>query len=310
MRIFSDIKEFDKKGDTAIAIGKFDGIHLGHKKLFEEVFAFKKQGMKTLIFTFASSVMEYLTGVKAPMLTTNKERQEICASLGFDYLVEYPVKPETMNVAPDAFLRDVLCKALGAKAIVSGADLSFGAGGRGDFRLLSDMQSELGYTAVMVEKLTMDGREISSTAVREFVEAGNMEKAESFLGHPYSVYGRVVHGRQLGRRIEMPTININPEENKILPPFGVYESYICLGSTRYAGITNIGIKPTVSDKSKITVETHIFDFDDDLYGENLKIELLHFERPEKRFENVESLKKQMLSDKIKAICFHTEVQRT
>ena len=304
MRIFSDIDRIKIDAETAVAIGKFDGIHRGHMRLFDEVFSYRKKGLKTLIFTFASSVMEYITGQKSPLLTTNEERRELCAELKFDYFVEYPVSARTMNIEPEEFIREVLCKKLRARAIVSGADCSFGAGGRGNFELLKRHSEELGFDAVLVDKVVCDGVEISSTAIRSFVEKGEMEKAEAFLGHPYAIYGKVVHGRALGRTIEMPTVNINPQENKILPPFGVYESYIYLGSERYTGITNIGIKPTVSDKNAVTVETHIMDFSDELYGEKLKIELLHFERAEQRFENVDLLKKQMLSDKIKAVRFH------
>ncbi|MBO6137314.1 MAG: bifunctional riboflavin kinase/FAD synthetase [Lachnospiraceae bacterium] len=304
MRIFSDLDNLRIDSDTAIAMGKFDGIHLGHMRLFDEVFSYRKRGLKTLVFTFASSVMEYLSGRKTPMLTTNEERREICAELKADYLVEYPVNDETMGIDPEVFLKEILVGQLRARAIVSGADCSFGAGGRGNFELLKERSAALGYEAVLVDKVVMDGQEISSTAIRGFVEEGRMEKAESFLGHPYAVYGKVIHGRALGRKIEMPTVNINPEENKILPPFGVYESYVYVGSQRFRGLTNIGIKPTVSDRGAVTVETHIIDFDDDLYGEKLKIELLHFQRAEKKFENVDELKKQMLYDKIKAIRFH------
>lgn len=308
MRIFSDIEKVDIDTDTAIAIGKFDGIHLGHRRLFEEVFAYREKGCKSLVFTFASPVTEYITGQRFPVLTTNEERREICAELKFDYLVEYPVNRETMGIDPGEFLSTVLCKSLRARAIVSGADCSFGAGGRGDFKLLKDKSEELGFDAVLVDKVVKNGMEISSSAIRSFVEEGRMEDAESFLGHPYSIYGRVVHGRALGRTIEMPTVNINPEENKILPPFGVYVSNVYIGSDKFKGITNIGMKPTVSDKRLVTVETHIIDYDDDLYGENLKIELLHFMRHERKFGSVDELKKQMLSDKIKAVRFHKEAE--
>ncbi len=304
MRVFSDIDAVSLDSDTAIAIGKFDGIHIGHKRLFDEVFSYREKGLKTLVFTFASSVMEYVTGRRFPSLTTNEERREICAELKHDYLVEYPVNRETMGIEPERFLSEILVKRLRAKAIVTGPDCSFGAGGRGNFELLKDRSETLGYEAVLVDKVIMDGQEISSTAIRGFVEEGRMERAEKFLGHPYSIYGKVVHGRALGRKIDMPTVNINPEENKILPPFGVYESNIYLGSERFAGLTNIGLKPTVTDKGLVTVETHIIDFDEDLYGEKLKIELLHFERPEKKFDSLNELKKQMLSDKINAIRFH------
>ncbi len=309
MRVFSDIDSLCLDGYTAMAIGKFDGIHLGHKRLFEEVFSYRDKGYKTLIFTFASSVMEYLTGIKAPMLTTNEERRELCADLKFDILVEYPVNKATMNINPGVFLKDILVEKLKAHAIVFGPDLTFGGGGKGNRTLLEKMANELGFEARCVDKVCIDGTEISSTAIREFVEKGQMEKAESFLGHPYAIYGRVVKGRALGRRIEMPTVNINTAPNKILPPFGVYESYIYVGSERYDSLTNIGVKPTVTDERRVVVETHIIDFNDDLYGENLKIELLHFSRPEMRFESVYALKEQMISDKIKAVRFHTGRKR-
>ena len=126
-----------------------------------------------------------------------------------------------------------------------------------------------------------------------------MEYAGQLLGHPYSVDGRVTYGRHLGRTLDMPTVNLEPEPFKLLPPFGVYFSDIIIGTDRYHGITNIGIKPTVTDEGKITVETYIYDFNDDLYGEKLRVELMHFHRSEIKFSDIFELKKQMHDDMLK-----------
>ena len=302
MRIFSDIKEFKAKSGTqkcgtAIAIGKFDGIHRGHQRLLDVVKSYKEQGLATVVFTFDMPLAAYFTGKDAEVLTTNEERREYLEDMEIDYLIEFPVNEKTVSIEPEFFIKDVLVKSLHAKVIAAGSDCSFGKGGRGDLTLLKEMQESLGYETVEVEKVSFEDEIISSTLVRSKVSKGDMEYAQELLGHPYSVSGRVAHGRKLGSSVlSMPTVNIMPESSKLLPPFGVYFSNVVIGTAVYKGITNIGRKPTVSDNEAVGVETYIYDFDDDLYGEQLRIELLHWHREEMKFESLDALKKQMHAD--------------
>ena len=302
MRIFSDVKEFRKKcasvkKGTALAIGKFDGIHLGHQKLLDIVKSYKNKGLATVVFTFDIPMAAFFSGHEVQVLTTNEERREYLAELGIDYLIEFPVNDETINTEPEDFVKDILVRRLNAKIIAAGYDCSFGRGGRGNIELLRSMQKKYGFETVEVEKISYADEIISSTLVRGFVADGNMEMAEKLLGHPYSVGGKVSHGRKLGSAaLAMPTVNIMPASDKLLPPFGVYFSNVIVGSSIYHGITNIGRKPTISDHEAVGVETFIYDFDDDLYGEKLRVDLLHWHREEMKFPGIDALKIQMHKD--------------
>ena len=302
MRIFSDIREFKTKSNTskcgtAVAIGKFDGIHRGHQKLFDVVKSAREKGLKTVVFTFDMPLAAYFTGHEVQVLTTNEERREYLEDMGIDFLIEFPVNDKTVSIEPEFFIKDVLVKSLHARIIAAGSDCSFGKGGRGNLELLEQMETDLGYKTVEVEKVSYDNEIISSTLVRSKVSKGDMEYAKELLAHPYSVSGRVAHGRKLGSSVlSMPTVNIMPDSTKLLPPFGVYFSDVVIGTAVYHGITNIGRKPTVAENDAISVETYIYDFDDDLYGEYLRIELLHWHREEMKFDGLDALKKQMHAD--------------
>jgi len=158
------------------------------------------------------------------------------------------------------------------------------------------MAPELDFELNIINKVCENGREISSTFIREEVEIGNMEHVTKLLGEPYMVIGQVVHGAKLGRKIGMPTINILPQKEKMLPPKGVYYSKTVIGEKEYKSITNIGEKPTVSNDKQIGVETYLYEFDQDVYGKNAIVKLLKFKRPERKFSDLEELKAQMLID--------------
>ena len=162
--------------------------------------------------------------------------------------------------------------------------------------MLRDMAEELGYEVIVVKKIKEDERDISSTFVREEVELGHIEKANHLLGYPYFVCGKVEHGKEIGRTIGIPTINLLPPKEKLLPPFGVYVSKVLIDGKEYHGVTNVGRKPTIAGENPVGVETHILDVAQDLYGKEVKVEFLKFVRPEQKFDSVESLKNQMQQD--------------
>ena len=283
---------------TALTIGKFDGLHLGHLKLFEEVLSKKEMGMNTLCFTFDKPINDFLNGTATNLLTTNAEKEEYLRDLGFDYEFVLPVNEETVAIEPEDFIR-LLCDRMNMKFIAAGPDLSFGKGGAGNVSLLEDNAGKYSYEVSIVKKVKLGEDIISSSLIRQNVQEGKMEIAEAALGRPYSVDGTVTHGRKLGRQLDMPTVNLEIEKNKLLPPFGVYFSNIYLGTGLFHGIPNIGVKPTVTDEGRITVESYIYDFDDDIYGEWLRVELLHYLRGEKRFGDLSELKDQMRTDMLR-----------
>lgn len=290
MQIIENTTEFHIPYKTAIAIGKFDGIHRGHKELFGCLERAKKRGLKTAVFTFYPSPAAFFSGHEVKELTTDEEKRILFEKMGVDYLVEYPFCQETADVAPDVYVKEFLLDKMNGSVIAAGQDVSFGKGGKGDRKLLEKLSEECGFELVIIDKLKYGEREISSTYVREEILKGNMERAEQLLGEPFFVSGTVENGKKLGRRLGMPTANLYPSSNKLLPPNGVYFSRVSVKGKSYPGVTNIGRRPTIKDGNRISVETYLLDFEKEIYGETIKVELLHFRRPEQKFDGVEQLR--------------------
>lgn len=297
MRIISDTLDFKFNINTAVAIGKFDGVHLGHRELMHRLLEKKKEGMLSCVFTFDPSPAVLFGFSDGKELTTREEKRRIFEKLGIDVLVEFPLDFQSAAIPAEDFVRDYLAGRLCAKWIVAGEDVSFGAGGAGNAALLKQMAGELGFGVTTISKISVDGKEISSSYIRELVEAGNMERVKQFLGTPYTIWGEVSHGKKLGRTIGMPTINVLPRVSKLLPPPGVYYSSVIHGGITYKAISNVGYKPTVTDEKIMGVESFLFDFEGDLYSEEVLIQLHAFKRPEMKFDSVEALKEQMHRDR-------------
>ena len=296
MRIIADTTDFKILRPTAVAIGKFDGLHRGHRELLEQVLKTKERGLLSTIFTF-DPPPEVLFGKRPEKeITTKEEKRIIFEKMGVDILIEYPLNEISAAIEPEVFVREVLKDRMNMSYLAAGYDLSFGHKGAGNAKLLKKMAPEYDFEVNIIEKVCEDGREISSTFIREEVECGNMGHVKSLLGEPYMIIGQVVHGAKLGRKIGMPTINLLPEREKMLPPNGVYYSRTQIGDKEYKSITNIGKKPTVSNVDQIGVETYLYEFDQDVYGKHAIVKLLEYKRPEQKFADLEALKAQMLKD--------------
>ena len=296
MQIITRLEELNINDKTAIAIGKFDGIHLGHKKLLKNILDQKQDGLKATVFTFEPSPEEFFVGHPVKQLFTKKEKRKTFEEMGIDILVEFPLTAKTAATPPEDFVKTILVEDLKADYIAAGTDVSFGDKGRGDQYLLRNMSKELGFELCLIDKVMLDGEEVSSTRVRNQVADGNIPMARRLLGSDYSVCGIVEHGNHLGSTIGIPTVNILPSAGKLLPPFGVYSSTVVIDDRTFKGMTNIGRKPTVSSNNQVGVETYIYDFDEDVYGKNIEVRLLEFKRPEMKFDSVEQLKAQMEKD--------------
>ncbi|MGN0376258.1 MAG: bifunctional riboflavin kinase/FAD synthetase [Suilimivivens sp.] len=296
MQIIEGTAEFQMEGRNAIAIGKFDGIHRGHIELLKHILAKKALGLKTVVFTFDPPASVFFGRAGEKELSPLSEKRRFFEGLGIDVLVEFPLNKETAATPAEDFIEKILVSRMHAAYIAAGSDLSFGYKGRGNKELLMEQSEKFGYQVEIITKVMEGEREISSSYVREEVEAGNMEMAARLLGRNYSVTGIVESGRKLGRRLGMPTLNLYPPKDKLLPPSGVYFSRVLCGEEIYNGITNIGNKPTVNDTPRISVETYLYDFEGNLYGREIETQLLHFRRPEYKFAGVEVLKKQMEED--------------
>jgi len=314
MIYISGTKEFILD-NTAVALGKFDGLHLGHQVLLNKIKNYKKNGMKAVMFTFDYHPGNLFNHSEMNLIYTSWERRLIAERLGIDVLIEYPFTSETAAMEPEDFIKKILIEKMGARHIVVGEDFRFGRQRRGDLRLLKGLSFPLGYSVDECTKITtvipegFDGnlepevREISSTLVRKAIAKGDLELANEMLGAPYSITGEVVHGRKIGRTIGMPTANIIPGKNKLLPPNGVYSSNTILNGQLYHSVTNIGLNPTVGDNQAKRVETFVYDFNGNIYGKQLEVQLFHYDREEMKFSSIEALKEQMHKDKLKAMAY-------
>lgn len=296
MEIIAGTTEFYLEKETAAAIGKFDGVHLGHRRLLEEILRQKEKGLMACVFTFDPAPAVLFGKENYRELSTRQQKRELFGRMGVDILIEFPLTEKTAAMDPELFVREILVKRMQVAYLAAGEDISFGKGGKGNAVLLQKMEAECGFVFRTIPKVCIEGKEISSSYIRSLVERGEMEEAEKFLGEPYSVSGKVVHGKALGRTFGMPTANLVPEPGKLMPPFGVYFGYTFYRGHKYRSISNIGCKPTVSEERIVGVETYLYDFDGSLYDEEIEVSFCHFHRPERKFDSIDSLKKQLAKD--------------
>lgn len=302
MEYIKNTLDFYIPEDTAVSLGKFDGIHKGHRRLLEYLGQKKKEGLKTVIFTFDIPPKWRLNSLQeGKLLTTNEEKAQIFAEYGIDYLVECPFTPEVMQMEAKDFVA-LAVRRLHIKSLAVGTDFRFGHKRQGDDKLLRELAGQFGYELNVVDKQKEDGRDISSTFIREELLAGRLKRASKLLGYPYFVQGIVVHGNEIGGALlGIPTVNLLPPEEKLLPPFGVYLTKVTIyghgaGRAAYHGVTNVGCKPTVEGKNPVGVETHLLGFDGLLYGRRIRVEFLERVRAEMKFGSLGELKRQMCRD--------------
>ncbi len=298
MKIIKDTINFYINEPTVVTIGKFDGIHKGHAEIFARMLEYRKQGLKTVVFTFDMPVSDVLDGTQSKVLTTRIEKRNIFEALGADYMIEFPFNEMTASINAEEFIDDYLVESTHMKAIVMGSDCRFGHRGMGTPDMLRNYAHNYGYEVQVIDRLDVDGQKISSTSIREYIRRGDIDRANELLMHPYFFYGEVINGRKLGRKLGVPTVNLRPEKNKLLVPNGVYFSQVDRDGKKYRALTNIGERPTVEGDNAHTIgiETYIYDFDEQIYGEELTVSLLGFHRPELKFPSVDDLKEQLHED--------------
>lgn len=298
MKILSGITEFQLDSRSAVAIGKFDGVHLGHRILLDRIIAAAAEDpeLKSVVFTFNPSPESLFAGQALKELTTVSEKRVIFDRMGVDVLIEFPMNHETAAIKAEDFTVQYLIDRMQASLIVAGSDVSFGYKGEGNADTLIRLGIEHDYRCEIIDKVTYKGEPISSTRIRGAIEAGDMELVTALLGFPYRITGVVSHGRHLGHEIGMPTANVILPPDKMTGPNGVYLSRVYTADGVYPAITNVGVKPTVMDDELLCCESYLYDFDRDIYGEYIEVELIRFVRPERKFSSVEELKAQMQLD--------------
>lgn len=286
MQYITDIQSYQGKKRTAVTLGKFDGMHRGHQKLLAKIKEHADENCESVVFTF---------DMGRECLMTNAERKARLSG-EVDWLITCPFTEELRTMKAETFIREILAEKLHAEYIAVGADFHFGYGKKGDVRMLAEFASEYGYKLDVIEKEKYKGKVISSTYIKEVLSQGAVELANTLLGYRYGMTGVVEHGKQLGRTLGFPTMNVAPEKGKILPRFGVYACRIKVDEIWYEGIGNVGVKPTVSDEQKRLTEVFAFAYNADAYEKQTEIEFHSFERPETTFSSLEELKKHVEQD--------------
>ncbi len=322
MQIYNSLEELNLTDKTAVALGNFDGLHVGHRAIMADaITAAKEQGLKSLCFTFSNHPFNYILqrteddpdAVK--LICTEEEKVELVSDMGFDILVNIPFDDTVMKMRAHAFFNDIILDKLNAGFISVGFNYTYGARAEGKPEDLIRECSEAGVGVNIHEAVTVGGRVVSSTLIREMISTGNMERTAMYLGRPYAFSGTVKHGRHIGTSGGFPTINIPAPARQMLPPNGVYFSRIVINGIEYKSISNIGVNPTVSQdndqaelitKPQKTIETFIFDFDRDVYGDDVTVYFDHFSRGERKFRSREELFDQISRDCDQARAFHYE----
>lgn len=290
--------EFRLPNQTVITLGKFDGLHRGHQKLLQRVKVWQEQGYESVVFTFSVPPASIVRGQHGGQLMTLAEQAQALEAEGIQWLISYPCDKTLIETSAEDFIRNILVEKCHAGVIVVGTDFHFGYQRRGDYRMLQEYVVEYGYQVEVVEKETDEesGTEISSTLIREELSKGDMPCVNHLLGYPYTFQGEVVHGRQLARKLGFPTMNLRVQENKAVPPAGVYCVKACVDGQIYEGIANLGCKPTVTEEKQLLLETFLYDFHDISYGKTISVMLYFFVRAEQKFESMEALQMQMTRD--------------
>lgn len=286
MQYITEIESYQSKKKSVVTLGKFDGLHRGHQKLVEKVQEYTSDELVSIVCSFDMGKDVLLT-------ETEKQRQ---LETKADVLIAVPFTEALREMEAEVFIEEVLVKRFHAAYIVVGTDFCFGYKKRGNVQMLEQYADRYGYHLDVIEKEEYDGQEISSTRIRAALEAGEVAYANQLLGYPYSVSGVVEHGKQLGRRLGFPTMNVAFEERKKAPRFGVYACRVCIDGEWFPGIGNIGVKPTVTKERRLLAEVYVLGYEGDAYGKTITVSLCDFERPEKTFASIEELKTQVDAD--------------
>ena len=276
---------------TVVALGLFDGIHVGHQKVISE--AVKQKDLTPVVFSFffdSAPTKNNFSTILSPSL----RYQKLCR-LGVSYLIE-PAFSTIRSLSPEAFFEEILQKKLHAKGIVCGEDFHFGVNASGDAKLLKVLSLKHQLSFVSVPSFTVDHLPVSSSRIRQAIQKGDIPLANRLLGEPYQIDFTVTHGKQLGRVLGFPTINQIYPEGFTLPRFGVYATRAVVDGKKYKAVTNVGIKPTITGHFSPSAESYLMDFSGDLYDHSVTLEFYAFIRDERRFESLDALKAQITDD--------------
>ncbi len=293
------ISNYDKAHPTAITIGTFDGVHIGHRKILERLINNAKvlELKSTVLTFFPHPRMVLQKDVSIKLLNTIDEKIKILEQIGIDYLIVHPFTKEFSRLSATQFVRDILVNDLKTKKIIIGYDHRFGRNRNANINDLMAFGNALDFEVEEISAQEVDDVSVSSTKIRKALDEGDMKTANLYLGYKYMLTGEVVKGKGLGRTLNFPTANISiPEEYKLIPKNGVYVVSSVLDGNTVFGMMNIGFNPTVEGKTK-SIEINFFDFDQDLYGKKIQIDIIDRLRDEKKFNSLEGLQAQLKKDR-------------
>ena len=307
MKIFNSLEEINNIEQTVVALGNFDGIHKGHQAIINRsVKEAEAAGLKSAVFTFSnhtSTVLKNVPPVKNILYADEKIR--LLENLGVDYMFNIPFTEEILNMSPVEFIDRILVEKFNIREAYCGFNYRFGYKAAGNPEVLMKEGLARGFGIHVQEAFEIDGIVVSSTYIRGLIEEGRMEECTKFMGRMYSIDGEIVKGNMLGRTIGFPTCNTVVDSTMVTPPNGVYITMCTIDGVRRPSITNVGVKPTIGTYEK-NIETHIFNFDEDVYGKDIRVDFIKHTRGEKKFDGIDALKAQIEQDCIQAKAYHRE----
>ncbi len=284
-----------RQREAAIALGFFDGVHLGHRAVIQAaVEAGKKGGLDSRVFTFDPAGDKPASKNALTLLQTEEQKDRVLEAMGADEVV-CPLFSSFKDLSPEDFFYHLLVDILRAKVLTCGENYHFGHFAAAGVPQLQEMCRQAGVRLVVVPPVMMDGEMVSSTRIRQALRDGKVELANRMLGAPFTLEAPVVHGKQWGRTVACPTVNQSFPDGFTVPRYGVYASEVTVEGRKYRGVTNVGVKPTMKDHN-LTCETYLLDFSGDLYGKTIGVSLIHFLRPETRFSSASQLSEQIQRD--------------
>jgi len=309
MAVYYNIDQLPTFTNAVLTVGTFDGVHLGHKSILQEVVQHAQAvNGESILITFHPHPRKLLhPNQPLGIITPLEQKLQLIAEAGITHTVIVPFTSAFAQLSAAAYISDFLIKRFQPHTIVIGYDHHFGNDRKGNFALLEQYAPIYNYQLFEIHEQLINDAAVSSTKIRNAIASGQMKAAHTMLGHPYSLKGTVVKGRQLGRTIGYPTANVKPHDtDQIIPCIGVYATKAIIGNHTYEGMMSIGLNPTVTHDAAIKIEINLFDFNADIYGENIEVFPMHYLRAEAKFDGLEALKSQIDQDKLDSIAFFAQ----
>jgi riboflavin kinase/FMN adenylyltransferase len=286
----------NKESDYAVALGNFDGLHIGHSILIKDMIdEGKKRGLKNSVLIFKNYTKSVVYNKNSEMLTSNEQKFILLEDMGIDTIYMMNFDKDMMHLSPEDFVKNILVDKMRIKLVAVGFNYSFGYKAQGKGDLLAKLGNKYNFDVKILPPVYKDGLIVSSTLIKDLIREGNISKANSFLGRPFSMAGKVIYGKRRGSSLGFPTANIERKINFVVPKSGVYETSTIVGDKEYRSLTNIGSNPTFNNNN-ITIETYILNFNENIYGKEITVNFLRYLREEKKFSTKEELIIQMHKD--------------